>query len=493
MLVPVVLFLIILALIDLYYRFNYKGRLFAKIPGPTQWPIIGRSWSIVLPPDQLFSFSRSLYNKYGPVVGLNALDYRYINIYHPEDIEIILSNTKYNEKDEPYTYLKPWLREGLLISNGLKWRKRRKMLTQAFHFNILRKYAVTFVEQTDAFLNKVQAEAGKDMNLISLITMSTLEIMCETTMGTSLSVDIETMTSKYFKAIHEIGDIFFDRTCKVWLRIDWVFNLTKTGKLLNKIVKDLHKFTMKIIHERKANFKNNLDDSNTKKGRLAMLDLLLQNEKDGNIDVDGIREEVDTFLFEGHDTTASALCFLILEIANDTTVQNKIYDELTHIFGDSNRAPTMDDLAEMKYLECCIKESLRLYPSVPMISRYIRKEMQFSNGCRIPAETVCIICVYDVHRLPNLYPEPEKFIPERFLPENSDHRHPFAYIPFSAGPRNCIGQKFAMLEIKTLISGLIRRFHVDPVTKTTDIRYKCDLVLRTTHPLYVKFRNREQK
>ncbi|XP_045533139.1 cytochrome P450 4c3-like [Pieris brassicae] len=219
-----------------------------------------------------------------------------------------------------------------------------------------------------------------------------------------------------------------------------------------------------------------------------MLDLLLQNEKDGNIDA--IREEVDTFLFEGHDTTASALCFLIVEIANDTTVQNKIYDELTHIFGDTKRAPTMDDLAEMKYLECCIKESLRLYPSVPMISRYMTKEMQFGNGCKIPAESVCIICVYDVHRLPNLYPETEKFIPERFLPENTVDRHPFAYIPFSAGPRNCIGQKFAMLEIKPLISGLIRRFHVDPVTKTTDIRYKSDLVLRSTHPLYVQFKNR---
>ncbi|CAK1549433.1 unnamed protein product [Leptosia nina] len=498
MLFTVVLCITLIFCAVIYFRFNYKARLIAKIPGPTRLPLLGNCLEFVLPVDELFVLSRSLYYKYGPVIGIIAFNLSFVNIYDPEDLEVILSNPKFNDKREPYTFLKPWLCEGLLVSNGLKWHKRRKMLTQAFHFNILKKYARTFTEHAEAFLGMVQAEVGEKTDLMALITSTTLQIMCETTMGTSMNEGIEAVTNKYFNAIHEIGETVVQRLCKVWMFFDWSFNLCKEARDQKRVLDDLHKLTTRIIQERKTYVENNpletmLDSSekSNKKGRLAMLDLLLQNEKDGNIDIDGIREEVDTFLFEGHDTTAMAICFMIMQIANDTVVQEKIYDELYNIFGDSKRSPTVDDLAEMKYLECCIKESLRLYPSVPMISRYISEEIQLGKGYRIPKDTMCNIHIYDVHRRSDLFPEPDKFIPERFLPENSINRHPYAYIPFSAGPRNCIGQKFAMLEMKTLVSSLIRRFHVDAITKPSEIRYKCDLVLRATHPIFVRFRNRQ--
>lgn len=110
------------------------------------------------------------------------------------------------------------------------------------------------------------------------------------------------------------------------------------------------------------------------------------------------------------------------------------------VIGDSGELPTFHDLQNLKYLEMCIKESLRLYPSVPLISRIISEDVVTSQGYKLTRETLVLIHIYDLHHNPDIYPEPEKFDPDRFLPENTVNRHPFAYLPFSGGPRNCIGK-----------------------------------------------------
>lgn len=122
-------------------------------------------------------------------------------------------------------------------------------------------------------------------------------------------------------------------------------------------------------------------------------------------------------------------------------------EELQEVFGESDLPPTYQDLQNLHYLERVLKESLRLYPSVPYLSRVSEEEIHTYTGHTIPKNIILQIHVYDLHRNPQLYPEPEKFDPDRFLPENCAKRHPFAYIPFSAGPRNCIG-KLVILKLK---------------------------------------------
>ncbi|XP_034827036.1 cytochrome P450 4C1-like [Maniola hyperantus] len=496
---PVIIYFILVSITIIvfllfYDRYNINFRQISKIPGPKRWPIIGNSFHFLLPPDALFLFIRTLYKNYGGFNQIHAINFWAVGVYNPEDIEKILSSVRYNNKLQPYGFLKPWLGEGLLTSNGLKWHQRRKLLTSAFHFNILKKYFRTFTEQAEHFLEKVEAEVGNPKTDIQpLISFTTLRVMCETTMGTSMNDGIESVIRKYLKAIEIIGESVVKRMCRIWLYFNFFFNLSTIGRNQNEALLDLHSFTNKIIKERKEflkGLKNNQledDESTGKKGRLAMLDLLLENEKLGNINIEGIREEVDTFMFEGHDTTAMALSFFMMAIANEPAVQDKIYEEMQNIFGSSQRSATMQDLSEMSYLECCIKESLRLYPSVPFISRFVTEELNLS-GYTVPENTNYHIFIYDLHHRADLYPEPERFIPERFLPENCVDRHRYAFIPFSAGPRNCIGKKFAMLEMKTLISSLIRRFRLEPVTKPSDLKFRTDLVLRTyNQPIYVRF------
>lgn len=149
----------------------------------------------------------------------------------------------------------------------------------------------------------------------------------------------------------------------------------------------------------------------------------------------------------------------------------------------------MQDLREMRYLEMCIKETLRLYPSVPVIARKLGEEVRLSNGV-LPAGSNIFICPFSTHRLPHIYPDPEQYDPERFAPDSSEHRHPYAYLPFSAGPRYCIGNRFAIMELKTVISAMLRNYEILPVPGKTTIHATFRITLRASGGLWLRLRRR---
>ncbi|XP_072942435.1 cytochrome P450 4C1-like isoform X2 [Epargyreus clarus] len=427
-----------------------------------------------------------------------------INIYTPDDIEIVTSSMKHNEKSIVYTLLRPWLRDGLLLSKGTKWQNRRKVLTSAFHFNVLRQYFINLEENNQRFVQTLEKTNEEIHDIVPLISEFTLNSLCESAMGTKLNKEGTNTGMSYKEAIYAIGKILVHRLVRLYLYPNFIFNLTPSGKRHSKSLSTIHSFTAKVIKDRKEAVKNNevqcdeLEDDpqhinfNINKKKIAMLDLLIAAEKEGSIDKMGIQEEVDTFMFEGHDTTSSSLTYCLLSIANNPHVQKKIAIDLREIFGETKRSTTMDDLNKMQYLERCIKESMRLYPPVPFISRVISETVQLSNYT-VPAGTVCHIHIYDLHRRADLYENPLLFDPDRFLPENCKDRHNFAYIPFSAGPRNCIGQRFAMLEMKSALCAILRNFELHPVTKISDLKFAADLVLRNSGPVYIKFVQRKDR
>lgn len=224
-----------------------------------------------------------------------------------------------------------------------------------------------------------------------------------------------------------------------------------------------------------------------RKKRLAFLDLLIEASLDGKVlSNEDIREEVDTFMFEGHDTTSAAICWSLHLLGSHPEIQDRVVEELDSIFGDDKDRPfTMMDLLKMKYLECCIKEALRLYPSVPLIARQINEDVQLGEYT-IPAGTTAMIVTYMLHRNPEIYPKPDQFNPDRFLPQNCYGRHPYAYIPFSAGPRNCIGQKFAILEEKSVLSSILRKYRVEAIDRREDLTLLGELILRPKDGIHLK-------
>ncbi|XP_057666258.1 cytochrome P450 4C1-like isoform X2 [Diorhabda carinulata] len=418
---------------------------------------------------------------YGPVYNISATSlFPSANISGSEEFEKIASTTKHIEKSSIYKLFDRWLGQGLLTSTGSLWHTRRKILTPAFHFSILQNFVSIFNSETKKLVNDLQKETDKPwINILPHISLFTLYSITETSMGSTLNISTSADKS-YIKAILELGGLLAERLLRPWGYNKLYDYISPDGIKERKITNDIHDFTQKIITERSKQFKKfqvpSENDSYSMRKKLAFLDLLLNGKEDGNIDDQGIKDEVNTFMFEGHDTTSMSICFTLMLLANYRKYQDEIYEEVVTVIGD-NEDPDINRLNDLRLMERFIKESLRLYPSVPFISRSLEEDT-IVNGYLLPNKAIVNIHIFDIHRNEKDWPEPEKFDPDRFLPENCVNRHPYAYVPFSAGPRNCIGQRFAMLEIKAVLCGILRNFILEPIDTPETIRMVTDLVLR---------------
>ncbi|KAJ8915092.1 hypothetical protein NQ315_014347 [Exocentrus adspersus] len=464
---------------------NYKfWKHLMEIPGPKYYPIIGNMLDILFDVDNLFYSERKRCKTFYPIFKRWSFNLSVVTLISAEDIELVLSNMKHNTKSHIYDFLHDWLGTGLLTSSGNKWQNRRKILTPAFHFSILQEFIHIFNRETENLLKVLETECDKPYtNVIKPITEFTLNSVGETSLGINLSQG----NRSYKQAIHIFGHILTKRIVRPWYRSKFIYKHSLLAQEEKNVVKVLHEFSTKVIADRKAMSSANRETSYSDKKRLAMLDLLLKAKDDGmDIDDEGIREEVDTFMFEGHDTTSMAICHVLMVLANEEKIQEEILQEIKEILTDSNKFPTYNDLMDMKFTERCIKECLRLYPSVPLIARTAGEDIKTHSGYTIPEGCDINIYIYDLHRSPQYWEDPDNFDPDRFLPENIAKRHPFAFLPFSAGSRNCIGQRFAMLEIKAVLCGILRKFKLKPVDTPNEIKYRTDLVLRPINEVKVK-------
>ena len=264
---------------------------------------------------------------------------------------------------------------------------------------------------------------------------------------------------------------------------DSLFKKLKLGIEHDQVLTVLHNFTKNVIRERMKS-KGKMEKISR---RMAFLDVLMhaKTEDGQELSLEDIQEEVDTFMFEGHDTTAAAMTWATYLIGRHPEVQKCLLDELDAVFGDDKTRPiAMEDVRKLEYLEQVIKESLRLFPSVPFMGRVTTEDCMV-NEIVIPKDTEVGVFVYYIHHNPEVWDDPETFNPDRFTTENSTGRHPFAYIPFSAGPRNCIGQRFALLEEKVILSRLLRNFTITSHDRREDIKMVGDLILRPAKPLKI--------
>nr|AHL88989.1 cytochrome p450 4V23 [Brachionus koreanus] len=412
-----------------------------------------------------------------------------IFVFHKgEYTEVLFSSSKNPQKSVQYDFLHPWLGTGLLTSYGEKWANRRRLITPTFHFEILNDFLHVMNEQTDILIQILikLVKEGQEINIFERLKACALDIICESAMGQNVNAQHD-KTSEYVQAVARISELVTFRLYNPLQWSDFIYRITPKGKDFKRCLKVLHNFTKKIIVERD----NDLEDGDLfSQKRVAFLDLLLKaKRKDQLITFDDIREEVDTFMFEGHDTTAAAASWACQLIDSHPEVQEKLHSEIDSVLGNSERHLTNDDLKQLKYLDLVIKETLRLFPSVPYFGRTISEDCQIGEYKILQGETA-VILAYMIHRDEKYYPDPEKFDPDRFLPENIKDRHPYAYIPFSAGRRNCIGQRFALMEEKVIIANILRRFKIKSIKTIDELEPVGDLIIHPNDglPIQLKFR-----
>ncbi|XP_066993572.2 cytochrome P450 4C1 isoform X2 [Anabrus simplex] len=491
---------ILLGLLIWHIKRRHFLQLAAKLPGPKTEFLLGNARELGNNPRDIYLNVMRIWRENGSLVRLWIGPFLYVLMSDAKDVEAIMTSTKYIDKSIVYKFLEPWLGTGLLTGTGIKWHKHRKIITPAFHFKILEQFVDVFNTNGDILIKKLRNEAnGTMIDIYDYITLYALDVICETAMGVSINAQ-ENRDSEYARALRNEGEVIMRRLVAPWAYPDFFFNLSKDAEHQSEALRVLHNMTNNVIQERKRQLSSDLNGKNNghvkqeqedgfgRKKRFAFLDLLLQAAQSGaDLSDENIREEVDTFMFEGHDTTTSGICYALYYLSKDQQVQKRAMEELRSIFGtQSNIAPTYQNICEMKYLEYIIKESLRLCPSVPVIGRHLGEDLTIKTGnLRIPASSSVLISPYLLHRNPDYYDEPEKFDPDRFLPENCQRRHPYAYIPFSAGPRNCIGQKFALLEMKAVISKILWHYHLSS-EPSFEPELTIELILKSANGIKLK-------
>jgi cytochrome P450 family 4 len=297
------------------------------VPGPPSTnSLLGNISLLFDTPENAFKVVRKWGRDYYPIYGNWIAHLSVANIVNPYDFETILSNMVHNSKGPLYDMLHSWLGTGLLTSGGLKWQTRRKILTPSFHFNILQEFIKVFNEETANLVTRLKKDCHKPyIEVTDYISGFALNTIGETAMGTNF---VDSSSGREYKnAIYDIGQVYVHRMCRPWLLNKILYFFDRRYFYEKNLVKKLHQFTNEVIAKREDNFQpiklDTTDDfSYSKKKRLAMLDLLLTaKNQDGSIDDDGVREEVDTFMFEGHDTTSVAISYALMLLACHRDVQ----------------------------------------------------------------------------------------------------------------------------------------------------------------------------
>lgn len=392
--------------------------------------------------DALETFTRA--SRLGDVVEIKVPWFRAFLVSHPDLIERVLHDNykAYGKQTRGYAALRTILGNGLLTSEGSFWLRQRRLAQPAFHKENLTSWGATMVQATrelaDAWLQRARAAEAFDVH--DDMMRLTLRVVGQTLMST----DLTGAASEVGDALTHLLRLLTARTSRIIALPDWVptpaqRRLESERARLDRVVHDL-------IAERRA----------TKPGDdlLGMLMSATDSETGERMNDAQLRDEVMTILLAGHETTANALSWAFVLLAQNPGVEEKLRAELQSVLG--GREPTAADMPRLQYTSAVLHEALRLYPPVWALARSASED-DVIGGVTIPKGSLVFFMPFIVHRRGDVWPDAEKFDPSRWLPGGHRPKSRCAFMPFSSGPRKCIGDGFALLEGTLVLATLLQR------------------------------------
>ena len=393
---------------------------------------------------------------YGDVVRYRGVWVSH-QLSHPDHIQHVLHGNFANyRKGRGYKILKLSLGEGLLTSEGALWQRQRKMTQPSFQGQQVASFVGTMAENTLAMLRRWEGNAQQNaaFDVVPDFMRLTLNIAAQVLFTTNLEADAESI-----RRTLDIGrDYSVDRAWSIFpppLSIP-----TRRNREYRSALANIHGIIDRIIAARRR-------ESAPISDLLTML-MEARDESGAAMSDKQLRDEVITLLTAGHETTTLALAWTCFLIGTRPEVVERMTTEAAFLNG---RTPAYEDLMKLRYSRMVVEESMRLYPPVWTLARTAVNEDEI-GGYPIPAGSEILIFPYITQRHPKWWQDPDVFRPERFAPENSAARPRYAYLPFGAGPRTCIGLNFAMTEILVALTLILQRFRIalaiDPATVRAD-------------------------
>jgi len=380
--------------------------------------------------------------EYGDVVRTRFLYVHAYFLYNPEDIEALLTtNAKSFRKAGSLRspFFARLVGNGLVTSEGEFWRRQRRLAQPAFHRQRISSYGETMVDYAQRAMGKWRP--GESFDVSRDMTRLTLEIVVKTLFDADVSNDADHVGA----ILSEIVKPFASQATVKWI-LDNRLPTPGHRRYFNAVSK-IDEIVFRIISERRA----------SKSDQGDLLSMLLQaQDDDGSQMTDAqLRDEVMTLFLAGHETTALALSWSWYLLATHPDAEQKFHAELDQVL--QRRLPTVEDLRKLTYTEMIAKETMRLYPPAYAVGREALEEIEI-RGFRVPKGSQVFAFQWVTHRDERFFENPNAFDPDRWSPEKAEQLPKYAYFPFGGGPRQCIGNYFAMMEIVLLLATIGQRF-----------------------------------
>lgn len=418
-----------------------------KLPGPRGMPLLGTVGPF-LTSNLLQPFGR-LVARYGPLFEVRLpLGHRLVMIAEPDGVERVLRSGRENYvKGTVYDGARLLLGQGLVTSEGELWRRQRDLANPAFRPAKLQQYLSVMAHCTDQLVKRWQtAGISGPVDVQQEMTRLTLAIAGRTLFGLDLTQHSERAAAAFGAALDAIGRRGpGSLQLPLWLP-------TPGNRRFRRTLCELDAMVYEVIERFRAGLAENADQT--------LLGAYLESRDPATgagMDDRQLRDEVLTLYLAGHETTASLLSWALYQLARHPRIQARVMAEVDAQLSDEE--PSLEQLKELHYSLQVIHETLRLYPPAWTIARNAVADDEVM-GYRVPAGAIVLISPYFAHRLEAYWPQPLHFDPERFRPQAIAARHPFAYFPFSLGPRICIGMQFSLYEARLVLAMLLRRFEV---------------------------------
>lgn len=386
--------------------------------------------------------------KYGPTPSYH--------IFHPDYVQRVLvdNNRNYKRNEFGNSLLKLVTGENVLTSDGEFWRRQRRLMQPAFHRKRILGFGTLMTESAQAMLDRwAEVPATQILDVDQEMMRVTLRIVGLALFGT----DLTEATSALGHSITASSEYFAYRLAHLFAPPLWV--PTRRNRAFKRAVTRAATIVPNMVAARRKQMAEH--GSAEESGRdYDMMDLLLDaryEDTGEGMDDEQLAAEIRIMIGAGHETTAQTLSWTLYLLSEHPDVETRLHREVDEVL--AGRVPTIDDLASLPYTRMVLDESMRLYPAAWTMARQSIGEDRF-GPYRLPADAGVIIPIHAVHRHPAFWPDADRFDPDRFDPARAKELHRFAHFPFGGGPRQCIGNLFAITEAHLILAMIAQRYRL---------------------------------
>nr|XP_022913300.1 cytochrome P450 4d2-like [Onthophagus taurus] len=457
-----------------------KYQAINSLPG-TNWLEVFKFLVLKKSNSDILNFILNLHKRYGSVVKIWIKPFRPIIIVSdPKYFEAILGSKEHLHKTKLYDILHRLAGDGLGTVRDVKqWKADRIFFNPLFKHKSISNYTFKLKRHMDDFKNVLITHINRPVDVYFIIHHCAMCMILEYLIDETVNAET---TTNIIHAIDKSFEMVLERVYSAIKSNELLFRFTRMYRTWEKVHQFVDNIFLDLIHERMKLRGNTPTETITE--RKNLMDLLLEND----FSEEYIMGHLKSFFIAGYDTVATTTSFALFEIAKRKDVQEKILQEYLSLAGNNeDYILTFDDLHNMTYTESVIKETLRMYPVIPAIERKVKSPITIDGFC-IPADTDITFSIASLHY--SNFANPEVFDPNRFSPENINKVKPYSYAPFSIGPRNCIGQKLAIVEMKFILSHTVKDFTLHSVQPEHKLQLATDFLLKSKNGMPIIFKKR---